>query len=191
MSSENKNGAGKSASGVPQGEKIKAIIGLGNPGVGYARHRHSIGFRVIDALAQACGAQWREREHMLLAEAQLGGRKILLIKPQTFMNNSGRVIPYLIKQGIAAENILVIHDELELPFGQIKLKVGGSHKGHNGLKSIIAVCGPEFARLRFGIGRPEDKAQVADYVLQNFSEHADELGQLIEKAVEMLEQLFG
>ncbi len=190
MTLDNKNSAGKSDSGIVGGGEIKAIIGLGNPGVGYARHRHSIGFRVVDALAKKLGAQWRERENMLLAEVQLGEHKVLLVKPQTFMNNSGKVIPFLTKQGIEAKNILVVHDELELPFGQIKLKIGGSHKGHNGLKSIIAACGAEFARLRFGIGRPEDRAQVADYVLQNFSEDADELGQLVEKAVEMIEELF-
>lgn len=182
----------KSAEGNGLGAReIKAIIGLGNPGAAYYRNRHTIGFRVVDALAQACGAPWREREHMLLAEAHLGGRKMLLIKPQTFMNASGKVIPYLIKQGIEAKNILVVHDELELPFGQIKFKIDGSHKGHNGLKSIIAACGAEFARLRFGIGRPEDKAQVADYVLQNFSERAEEVELLIEKAVEIIEELFG
>lgn len=190
MSLDYKNSAGKSDLGIIGGAEIKAIIGLGNPGSGYYRHRHSIGFRVVDALAKKLGAQWRERENMLLAEVQLGGHKVLLIKPQTFMNNSGKVISFLIKQGIEAKNILVVHDELELPFGDIKFKVGGSHKGHNGLKSIIAVCGPEFVRLRFGIGRPEDKAQVADYVLQNFSENADEIGRLIEKAVQRLEELF-
>lgn len=180
----------KKNAGATAPAEIKAIIGLGNPGSGYYRHRHSIGFRVVDALAQKCGAQWREREQMLLAEVQLGGRKVLLIKPQTFMNVSGRVIPYLLKQGIAAENILVVHDELELPFGQIKMKVGGSHKGHNGLKSIIAACGDAFTRLRFGIGRPEDRAQVADYVLQNFSENAAEIEALIEKSVTILQEFF-
>lgn len=191
MTLDNKNSAGNCDLGIAGGGEIKAIIGLGNPGSGYYRHRHSIGFRVVDALAKKLGAQWRERDDMLLAEVQLGGHKVLLVKPQTFMNNSGKVIPYLTKQGIEAKNILVVHDELELPFGEIKFKLGGSHKGHNGLKSIIASCGPDFARLRFGIGRPEDKAQVADYVLQNFSEGADEIGRLIEKAVGMIEELFG
>lgn len=191
MSSENKPNLGASApAGAGESPaEIKAIIGLGNPGGAYANHRHSIGFRIIDALASAYGASWRERECMLLAEAQINGRKVLLIKPQTFMNASGKVVPYLIKQGIKAENILVIHDELELPFGDIKLKVGGSHKGHNGLKSIMAVCGPEFMRLRFGIGRPEDRAQVSDYVLQNFGESKEEIEKLIAQAIGMLENV--
>ena len=89
-----------------------------------------------------------------------------------------------------AENILVVHDELELPFGQIKFKVGGSHRGHNGLKSIISVCGPDFARLRFGIGRPEQKEEVPNYVLRNFVEDSAEVDRLRDEAVEMLEQLF-
>ncbi len=185
MSPENKTPSPADAESV----EIKAIIGLGNPGPAYAHHRHSIGFRIIDALAAVYGASWRERDCMLLAETQINGRKIILIKPQTFMNNSGKVIPYLTKQGIKPENILVIHDELELPFGQIKLKFGGSHKGHNGLKSIVAACGPEFWRLRFGIGRPEDREQVSDYVLQSFGEPKEEIEKLIARAVEMIEKV--
>lgn len=115
-------------------------------------------------------------------------KKFLLIKPQTYMNSSGKVVPALLKQGIKAENILVVHDELEQPFGAIKIKVGGSAKGHNGLKSIIAACGDQFARLRFGIGRPENKEDVPDYVLQKFKENPENLEQLINKAVLLVEE---
>jgi PTH1 family peptidyl-tRNA hydrolase len=190
MSLENKNDAGTSApAGAANPAEIKAIIGLGNPGGAYANHRHTIGFRIIDALAERCGASWREREHMLLAQIQVGACAILLIKPQTFMNNSGKVVPYLVKQGIKPETMLIIHDELELPFGQVKFKFAGSHKGHNGLKSIIAGCGSDFWRLRFGIGRPEDRAQVANYVLQNFAEPKEEIEKLVAQAVSMIEQM--
>ena len=165
---------------------ILAIIGLGNPGRQYQHNRHNIGFQVVDALADHFGAAWKSRDHMEVAEATVNDRKIYLIKPQTFMNSSGKVIPFLTKQGIKSENILVVHDELELPFGELRFKMGGSHKGHNGLKSIIGICGDMFARLRFGIGRPEQRERVPDYVLENFSENKEMVEELIQKAVEMI-----
>lgn len=172
--------------------KIKLIIGLGNPGRSYYHHRHSIGFRVLDALAEKHGATWHKKNNMELAEISLDGRTIFLVKPQTYMNSSGEVLPYFKKQGLnSPEEILVVHDELELPFGKLAFKTGGSAKGHNGLKSIIAVLGSDgFQRLRFGIGRPAVKEQVPDYVLENFSEKPEEIEKLIEQAVEMLQAIF-
>lgn len=167
---------------------IKAIIGLGNPGQSYYQHRHSIGFRVLDALAERHALSWRARENMEVAELSLDDHKILLVKPQTYMNNSGAVIPWLKKQGIGVDDILVVHDEIELPFGKLMFKKGGSAKGHNGLKSIIAALGDQFERLRFGVDRPAEKEQVPNYVLSNFSEPSAEVAQLIEKAVGMLEE---
>src|SRR5579872_2341140 len=99
--------------------KIKAIIGLGNPGKQFHYTRHNIGFLVLDTLAESEHATWKEKENQEIAEIHVNGQKIILIKPQTFMNNSGKVIPSLLKQGIKAENILVVHDELEKPFGKI------------------------------------------------------------------------
>jgi peptidyl-tRNA hydrolase, PTH1 family len=136
---------------------IKIIIGLGNPGKQYHHNRHNIGFLILDALAEKHNAAWQKKTDRETAEIEVDGEKILLVKPQTFMNNSGKVVPSLLKQGIKAENLLVVHDELEKPFGKIELKTGGSHKGHNGLRSIIEFCGADFHRLRFGIGRPERK----------------------------------
>lgn len=148
---------------------IRAIIGLGNPGRTYENTRHNIGFKVVDQLVEShVGNGWRVTGELETAEIDLYGHKVLVIKPQTFMNNSGKVVPFLQKKGIKAEHILVVHDELEQPFGKITFKIGGSAKGHNGLRSIITLCGEDFARLRFGIGRP-DKEEVADYVLNNFS----------------------
>ena len=147
---------------------IKAIIGLGNPGKRFERTRHNIGFSILDALADEYNASFRSIKNMELAEVIINDNKILLIKPQTFMNSSGAIMPYLQKQGIKPEGILVVHDELELPFGTIKLKCGGSHKGHNGLKSIIDFIGKDFWRLRFGISRPENRDDVSDYVLTPF-----------------------
>ena len=167
---------------------IRAIIGLGNPGVKYRNNRHNIGFRIVDALVQRYTGLWQIKELMEIATIMIGEHKLLLVKPQTFMNSSGKVVPFLNKQGIKAENILVVHDELEVPFGKLKLRFGGSARGHNGLRSIIDYCGKDFARLRFGIGRPERKEMVGDYVLQNFSEDPAAIKQLIDQAVDMIEQ---
>ena len=122
-----------------------------------------------------------------MAEVAINGKKVLLIKPLTFMNTSGRVIPFLSKRGIKPEHIVVVHDELEQPFGKVSFRIGGSARGHNGLKSIIAACGDQFARIRCGIGRPEQKEQVPQYVLQNFSEGVAEVDRLIESAITMIE----
>ncbi len=168
---------------------IKAIIGLGNPGTKYYHTRHSIGFRVVDALAHAHGAVWQKKGEMEYAEITIGTHHIALIKPQTFMNSSGRVIPALLKKGIKPENILVVHDELEKPFGNVSIKMGGSAKGHNGLRSIITACGADFPRLRFGIGRPLNREEVPDYVLTNFSENSTDLEQAITHAVTTITEL--
>jgi len=169
--------------------EIKAIIGLGNPGSRFFNHRHNIGFMVLDALTDAYSAQWQSKDLMELAVLNVNGKKIMLIKPQTFMNNSGKVIPILNKQGIKPENILVVHDELEKPFGHLSISFGGSARGHNGLRSIIETWGKEFARLRFGIGRPKNKEDVGQYVLSSFSEPQLELEELIGQAVQQIKNL--
>ena len=169
--------------------EIGAIIGLGNPGPAYYHNRHSIGFRVVDVLADKYGASWRSRDDMELAEFVLHNKNVVLIKPQTFMNSSGRVIPFLLKRGIKPENILVVHDEIEMPFGKIAFKLGGSARGHNGLKSIIASCGDQFYRVRCGVGRPENKEDVPKYVLQNFSESPDKIEKLISDAIYTIEDI--
>lgn len=169
---------------------IRVIIGLGNPGHQYYYNRHNIGFRIVDELAKKHGGIWESKKNMEAAEIIIHGKKILLVKPETFMNDSGKVVPMLKKQGIKAENILVIHDELEKPCNKLAFKIGGSHRGHNGLRSLIAACGPDFARLRFGIGRPESKNDVSDYVLQNFSQNLQEIEHGIGQAIMLLEQLF-
>lgn len=167
---------------------IKAIIGLGNPGPRYYYTRHNIGFRVLDTLALTHHLSWQAKPSMEITQLPLPAKTILLIKPQTFMNDSGKVIPFLLKQGIKAENILVVHDELEQPLGAVKLRFGGSARGHNGLKSIIASCGDQFARLRIGIGRPDSKEEVPSYVLENFKEKPETIEELIQKALEIITQ---
>lgn len=164
---------------------IKAIIGLGNPGKQFENTRHNAGFLVLDALADKYGVSWQIKDNKEVAEVIVDGKKVLLIKPQTFMNSSGKVVPWLLKQGIKAENILVVHDELEKAHGVVDVKVGGSHRGHNGLRSIIEFCGAEFARLRVGIGRPIHKEDVANYVLSNF----DSINDFIDIATDVIEDL--
>lgn len=170
---------------------ILAIIGLGNIGAQYRFNRHNIGFMIVDQLANRHGGTWEHKELMDLATVRIGEHKILLIKPQLLMNRSGCVIPFLNKQGIKPENILVVHDELEFPFGKLQVRFEGSARGHNGLRSIIEQCGTGFARLRFGIGRPERKEMVGTYVLQNFMEDGQELERLIEMAIGRIEQVVG
>lgn len=170
-------------------QTVKAIIGLGNPGHDRYYNRHSIGFRILDALADRYGAAWSMKDEMAMTTIQVDGAPIFLIKPQTYMNASGRVFPKLAKKGIKAEDILVIHDELEFPFGKIAYRIGGSARGHNGLRSLIAACGPDFGRLRVGIDRPAEREQVPDYVLQNFRESSADVDAMIESAVDYIERL--
>jgi PTH1 family peptidyl-tRNA hydrolase len=172
-----------------QHEKITAIIGLGNPGNRFNFTRHNAGFMVVDALADAHGGIWQEKGNMAVAEIEINNHDLMLVKPLTFMNNSGAIMAALAKRGIKADNILVVHDELEKPFGTLAIKAGGSHRGHNGLRSIIGSIGPDFLRLRFGIGRPEDKNRVGDYVLERFSEKKEDVQRQVDAAVRMIEEL--
>jgi len=174
---------------IIQMNKIKIIIGLGNPGRQFYYTRHNIGFLVLDALAEKYGASWHTKGDKEVAEIIIKDEKIILIKPQTFMNNSGKVLPSLLKQGITIENVLVVHDELEKPFGVVDVKTGGSHRGHNGLRSIIQFSEADFVRVRCGIGRPESKEEVSDYVLSNFNEKPQAVKEEIEKAVSVIEKI--
>lgn len=163
---------------------IRVVVGLGNPGRKYFYTRHNIGFRIVEAL----GGTWNSSEikaglAMESSEIMLDDSKIILIKPLTYMNNSGKIIPGLFKNGIKPEEILVVHDDLEKKFGNISIKQGGSARGHNGLRSIIEFAGKDFFRMRFGIGRPENKDEVGDYVLSNFTKlEEEEIPVLIEEA---------
>lgn len=169
---------------------IKAVIGLGNPGERYQFTRHNIGFLVVDALTDKFGGEgWRVREDMLIEQVSINGNRLLVIKPQTFMNNSGRVCHYLAKQGIKSDEIVVVHDELDFPFGKVASKKGGSARGHNGVKSLIASMGEDFYRVRCGIGRPDDRSEVPDYVLQRFKESDEKIELMVSAAVDEIERL--
>ena len=153
---------------------LKLIVGLGNPGSKYTETRHNAGFWFVEELAAANGAQFRadKKFHGEVAKINIAGRDIWLLKPQTFMNRSGQAIKSLLSfYRMNAENILIAHDELDLDVGVIKLKMGGGHGGHNGLRDTIAHLGTkDFFRLRIGIGHPGDRNQVVDYVLHRPSQ---------------------
>jgi PTH1 family peptidyl-tRNA hydrolase len=150
------------------------IVGLGNPGREYARHRHNAGFMTIDLLAEQVDADsFRSKFSGEIARAWLEDEDALLLKPMTYMNCSGdSVQPCAAFYKIPAENIIVVHDELDLPFGEVRLKMGGGHGGNNGLRSLIQRLGtPDFGRVRIGIGRPAAgfKGDPSDWVLNPFS----------------------
>ncbi|MDD2915479.1 MAG: aminoacyl-tRNA hydrolase [Gallionella sp.] len=150
---------------------IRLIVGLGNPGREYEATRHNVGFRWVDELARLQNLNFKSEAkfHGLAARGQLHGHEILLLKPQTFMNVSGRAVGALAQfYKIVPAEILVVHDELDLSPGVARLKMGGGHGGHNGLKDIIAHLGSkDFWRLRLGIGHPGERAEVSNYVLND------------------------
>jgi len=149
--------------------EIRLIVGLGNPGGEYEATRHNAGFWWVDEFARARGANFKAdgKFHGLVARAALQGHDVHLLKPQTFMNVSGRAVGAVAQfYKMTPANILVVHDELDLPPGSAKLKLGGGHGGHNGLKDIIAHLGTrDFWRLRIGIGHPGERSEVSNYVL--------------------------
>jgi PTH1 family peptidyl-tRNA hydrolase len=168
-----------------------AIIGLGNPGASYYYTRHNIGYRVVDELARRFGGTWHNYGILDGATITINEHPILLVKAHSYMNDSGTVVPFIAKKGIRPVELLVVHDELEKPFGTLSFKVGGSHRGHNGLRSIIGVYGDGFARLRVGIGRPARKEDVNEYVLQRFEPvEIDKLEGIINSATTMIEDVY-
>lgn len=147
------------------------IVGLGNPGSQYALNRHNIGFMAADAIHRRHGfGPWRSRFQAQVSEGTLSGRKALLMKPQTYMNESGRAVAEAARfHKIPNADIIVLHDELDLPPGKVRMKVGGGSGGHNGLRSITAHMGDDYRRLRLGIGHPGAKELVHGYVLHDFA----------------------
>lgn len=150
---------------------MRLIVGLGNPGAKYARQRHNVGFMAVDAIHRRHGfGPWRRRFQADVSEGTLSGEKCLLIKPQTFMNASGQAVGEAVGFfRIAPGEVLVIHDEVDLPPAKFRMKTGGGVAGHNGLKSISAAIGADFRRLRIGVGHPGARERVPSYVLHDFS----------------------
>jgi peptidyl-tRNA hydrolase, PTH1 family len=147
------------------------LVGLGNPGAKYAANRHNIGFMALDAIHRAHhGSPWRTRFSGETAEIVLDGKKAMLLKPQTFMNESGRAVRAAMDFfKVEPAQLYAFHDELDLPPAKLRVKTGGGNAGHNGLRSISAHCGNDYARVRLGIGHPGDKSQVHSYVLSDFA----------------------
>jgi len=150
---------------------MRLFVGLGNPGAKYARHRHNIGFMAVDEIARRHGfAPWRRRFQGETSEGTLGTERVILLKPTTYMNDSGRAVQEAASFfKIAPGDVTVFHDELELPPGKVRVKIGGGIAGHNGLRSISAHIGNEYRRVRLGIGHPGVKELVHGHVLSDFA----------------------
>jgi PTH1 family peptidyl-tRNA hydrolase len=149
---------------------VKLFVGLGNPGAKYAETRHNVGWMAVDAIARAHGfGPERAKFQGRLCEGMLGGEKVLILKPETFMNLSGQAVGEALRfHKLTPADVTVFHDELDLAPGRLRVKQGGGHAGHNGLRSLHQHIGPDYARVRIGIGHPGDRNRVADYVLRDF-----------------------
>lgn len=147
------------------------LAGLGNPGPGHANQRHNIGFMAVDEIVRRHGfGPWRARFQGLASEGLIAGHKVLVLKPLTYMNNSGHSVGEAVRFfKLPPQSVYIVHDELDLKPGKIKVKLGGGHGGHNGLRSIDAAIGKEYWRIRLGIGHPGDKDRVLGWVLSDFS----------------------
>src|SRR6266496_5386801 len=166
------------------------VVGLGNPGREYARHRHNVGWMIVEELARRHGASWRSKFNGQLAELRLDGHKVALLKPETFMNDSGRSVAAAARFfKVEPVSLLVLHDDVDLEPGRLQARAGGGLAGHNGLRSLAQALGTqEFLRLRIGVGRPGrgDPRSVADYVLSPF-ELEEEVGALVSRAADAVE----
>ncbi|AZM46455.1 aminoacyl-tRNA hydrolase [Streptomyces sp. WAC 06738] len=173
------------------------VVGLGNPGPGYAGNRHNVGFMVADLLAERVGGRFKaHKARAQVVEARLGppgpaGRRIVLAKPMTYMNLSGGPVSALAGfYKVPLERMVVVHDELDLDYGTLRLKLGGGDNGHNGLKSLSKSLGREYLRVRFGVGRPPGRMEVADYVLKDFSAaERKELDYFVDRTADAVEAL--
>ena len=171
---------------------MKLYVGLGNPGENHSKNRHNIGFMVVDAIVNRySGTPWKKKFQGLVSEVTLNREKLIFLKPSTFMNLSGQSVSDASRFfKLPSTEICVFHDELDLPFLKIKTKIGGGHAGHNGLRSVQQHLGPDYFRVRLGIGHPGDKAKVASYVLSNFSKNNEaDLNFLFEAVAEGFPQL--
>ncbi len=179
----------------PTGPRI--VVGLGNPGAGYAGNRHNLGAMVVDLIAEQQGGRFKKgaRGFADVVETRIGGvggERVVLAKPRSYMNESGGGVKAVLGfYKVTPEQLVVVHDELDIPFAQIRLKVGGGAGGHNGIKSLDAALGTkDYARVRVGIGRPPGRMDPADFVLRDFSPaERKELPLLIERGADAVETL--
>ncbi|HET7146791.1 MAG TPA: aminoacyl-tRNA hydrolase [Gaiellaceae bacterium] len=168
------------------------VVGLGNPGRDYAANRHNVGWMVVDELARRHGGSWRSKFSGQLAEIRLEGHKLALLKPETYMNDSGKAVGAAVRFfKLDPDAVLVVHDEGDFDLGRLQLRLGGGAGGHNGLRSIAQhLRTPDFMRLRVGVGRPErgDPRPLADYVLSDFEPHQD-AEDIVTRAADAVEAL--
>ncbi|MFJ7149641.1 aminoacyl-tRNA hydrolase [Streptomyces sp. NPDC100445] len=174
------------------------IVGLGNPGPEYAMNRHNVGFMVADLLAERIGGRFKRagKAQAQVLEGRIGpvgpaSRRVVLAKPMSFMNLSGGPVNALRDfYKVPLSNVVAVHDELDIDYGTLRLKLGGGDNGHNGLKSMTKAMGPDYHRVRFGIGRPPGRMQVADFVLKDFSPaERKELDYFVDRAADAVEAL--
>ncbi|MFF4792826.1 MULTISPECIES: aminoacyl-tRNA hydrolase [unclassified Streptomyces] len=174
------------------------IVGLGNPGPEYAMNRHNVGFMTVDLLADRIGGRFKRagKAQAQVVEGRIGppgpeSRRVVLVKPMSFMNLSGGPVNALRDfYKVPLANIVAVHDELDIDYGVLRLKLGGGDNGHNGLKSMTKAMGPDYHRVRFGIGRPPGRMQVADFVLKDFaSAERKELDYFVDRAADSVECL--
>ncbi|MFE4665093.1 aminoacyl-tRNA hydrolase [Streptomyces sp. NPDC056716] len=174
------------------------VVGLGNPGPEYAMNRHNVGFMVVELLAGRTGGKFKRagRAQAQVVEGRIGSpgpgsRRVVLVKPMSFMNLSGGPVNALREfYKVPLERVVAVHDELDIDYGTLRLKLGGGDNGHNGLKSMTRAMGPEYHRVRFGIGRPPGRMQVADFVLKDFSSvERKELDYCVDRAADAVECL--
>jgi PTH1 family peptidyl-tRNA hydrolase len=174
------------------------IVGLGNPGPEYAGHRHNVGFMVVDLLTERIGGRFKraQKAQAQVLEGRMGppgpaSRRVILAKPMSYMNLSGGPVSALRDfYRVPAERVVAIHDELDIDYGTLRLKLGGGDNGHNGLKSVTKALGPAYHRVRFGIGRPPGRMPVADFVLKDFSAaERKELDHFVDRAADSVECL--
>lgn len=174
-------------------DDVYLVVGLGNPGPDYSGNRHNVGFMVADELAHRIGGRFKvHKSHALLVEGRLHGHRVVVAKPMSFMNLSGGPVAGLSQFfRIPVERLIVIHDELDIPFSAIRLKSGGGDNGHNGLKSITKSMGSrDYLRVRFGIGRPPGRTDPAAFVLKDFSAtEKKEIPFLVDRAADAVESL--
>ena len=173
---------------------MRLVVGLGNPGPEYAGNRHNIGFMAVDEIVRRHGVRSvRARFHGLAAEGTVGGDKVVALKPQTYMNESGRSVAAAAQfYKLAPEQVIVVYDEIDLPFGKVRVKRGGGTGGHNGIRSVDAHIGPDFWRVRLGVGHPGHKDLVHRHVLNDFTKAEREAAaKMVDAVVEALPILLG
>jgi len=168
------------------------FVGLGNPGSGYARNRHNVGFMAVDEIVRRHGfSSYRGKFHGEVAEGRLGGEKVLVLKPMTYMNNSGRAVQAAMTfYRVPPRDVVVFQDEIDLAAGKLRVKRGGGHGGHNGLRDIHAHIGSDYGRVRIGVGHPGDKDRVAGHVLKDFAKADDDwLGKMLDVIADNADRL--